>query len=219
MSDITVVTGTYGDDYWDSMARTHAGPTVPEGTPWVHVHLPDGQLHEARNAALAQVRTDYVIHLDADDCLAPDYVEAMLAAEGEAWGGAGGRLLSLFTPMVRYVKAGSATRAPRFLTVAGHQRHDCTEECLREGNWLIVGTMAPTELLRDVGGWRDFPWSEDWDVWIRCWQAGASIVRVPEAVYSAWWRPDSRNRGPERAAKLEAHRAIYEANFPEGAPA
>jgi hypothetical protein len=72
-------------------------------------------------------------------------------------------------------------------------------------------------MIRDVGGWRDFAWSEDWDVWLRCWLAGATVEAVPAAVYRAHVRPDSRNRAPAREARLAAHQAIVAANF--GAPA
>lgn len=210
MSLVTVVTGTFGDPYWDSLARSHARSSLPPTVEWIHVHLANGELHEARNKALARVRTPYVIHLDADDQLAPSYLGAML---GAVWARGLPPTPTLFAPMVRYHSTGRTTRPARFPVVAGHHFHECIDACLRQGNWLVVGTMAPAELLREVGGWRDFPWSEDWDLWIRCWQAGAEIVRVPEAVYEAWARPDSRNRGPLKAAREAAHRAIYDANF------
>ena len=72
-------------------------------------------------------------------------------------------------------------------------------------------------MVRDVGGWRDFTWSEDWDLWLRCWLAGATVEAIPDAIYRAYVRPNSRNRAPQHAERIVAHRAIYEANF--GVPA
>jgi GT2 family glycosyltransferase len=72
--------------------------------------------------------------------------------------------------------------------------------------------VARADLLRSVGGWRDFDWSEDWDLWVRAWQAGATIEAIPGAVYIAHVRKDSRNRAPARSAKLASHRAIARAN-------
>ena len=86
------------------------------------------------------------------------------------------------------------------------------QECLTAGNWLVVGAVARTQLLRDVGGWRDFDWSEDWDLWLRCHLHGASISAAPDAVYRAHVRPDSRNRGASKQTRQQAHRAIAAAN-------
>ena len=90
--------------------------------------------------------------------------------------------------------------------VAGH-RHDCTAECLPEGNWLVVGSLVRAQMVRDVGGWRDFTWSEDWDLWLRCWLAGATVEAIPDAIYRAYVRPNSRNRAPQHAERIAAHRA------------
>jgi GT2 family glycosyltransferase len=95
--------------------------------------------------------------------------------------------------------------------VAGHT-HQCVAECLVDGNWLVVGSLVRADLVRKVGGWRDFDWSEDWDLWLRCHLAGASFEAIPEAVYRAHVRPDSRNRGASREKRLAAHKAIASAN-------
>jgi hypothetical protein len=80
------------------------------------------------------------------------------------------------------------------------------------GNWLVIGTVARTEALVEVGGFRDFDVYEDYDLWVRCWQDGASIQPIPQAVYRAHVRPDSRNRGPAREVKHAQHQAIARAN-------
>jgi glycosyltransferase involved in cell wall biosynthesis len=195
--DVSVVVGTYGDKSWVDLAHERAIPSVPDGIEVIHAHA--ALLHVARNLGLAQVTTKYVCHLDADDELEPGYFEAMETATAD-----------LRAPCVRYVDTRRAWTAhmPR---VAGHT-HDCDANCLKDGNWLVVGTVARTKLLWDVGGWHDFPWSEDWDLWLRCKLAGASIERVPAAVYRAHVRPDSRNRKPDAAAKHAAHMAIARAN-------
>lgn len=95
--------------------------------------------------------------------------------------------------------------------VAGHS-HTCEADCLRDGNWLVVGSVARTSLLLEVGGWRDWPLFEDWDLWARCWLAGATFEAVPAAVYRAHASGNSRNRRPGRRQKLAAHQAIARAN-------
>ncbi len=76
-----------------------------------------------------------------------------------------------------------------------------------------MGTAVRADLLREVGGWRDYSWSEDWDVFSRCWLAGGTVVRVPDAVYRAHVHPASRNRAPDRAFRLAAFHRIRRANF------
>jgi hypothetical protein len=97
--------------------------------------------------------------------------------------------------------------------VAGHTHtHACAAGCLTEGNWLVIGALARAELLRQIGGWRDWPVYEDWDLWLRCHLAGASIEAIPAAVYRAHVRPDSRNRAAPLEQRLTTHRAIEAAN-------
>lgn len=197
--DVTVAVATYGDPYWKDLAR-RAVASVPEGVPFVHVHGPD--LHSARNMALEQVETEWVCHLDADDELEPGFFEAIDQVDGD-----------LRPPAVRYAYDGHA-RGAAMPRVAGH-RHLCEPDCLNMGNWLVVGTVARAELLRDVGGWRDWPCYEDWDLWLRCWLAGASITPAYEAIYRAHVHFDSRNRGTPRDVKEATHQAIVEANLPK----
>lgn len=195
--DVSVVIGTFGADRWQMLAQ-RAAASVPEGVPVHHVHA--GTLHDARNSALAQVETEWVVHLDADDELTPGFLPTLAAGAAD-----------VRAPSVQYVVQGHQRR-PAMPRVWGH-RHACAQDCLPEGNWIVIGAYARVELLRAVGGWRDFSWSEDWDLWLRCHLAGARFEAIPAAVYRAYVRSDSRNRAPEQAAKLAAHRAIYEANF------
>jgi glycosyltransferase involved in cell wall biosynthesis len=200
--DVTVAVATFGQRRWPRLALERAIPSAAAlGVPVVHVH--GATLHDARNEALERVDTEWICHLDADDELEPGFFDAI--ADGTA---------DLRAPAVRYIRHGRQLRAPSVPRVAGHH-HDCTAACLPDGNWLVVGTVARAELLRDVGGWRDFSWSEDWDLWLRCHLTGASVEASPAAVYRAHVRPDSRNRAPSHAARLAAHQAIHRANFPE----
>lgn len=199
--DVSVCIGTFGDDAWIDLAEQRAKPSAEAlGVPVLHVHAET--LHEARNTALAAVQTDWVIHLDADDELEPGYLDAM--ATGTA---------DLRAPAVRYVKPGRE-QAPYVPTVSGHQ-HECTGECLPQGNWLVVGSLVRADLVRAVGGWREFEWSEDWALWARCVKAGATVEAIPAAVYRAHVRPDSRNRGASRQTREDAHWSIHKTVWPE----
>lgn len=196
--DVTVVIGTYGDASWTALAQQRAIPSATHaGVKVVHCHA--GTLHDARNGGLEQVTTEWVCHLDADDELEPGYFEAMDTGSAD-----------VRAPAVRYVR-GATAQWPAMPHVAGHT-HDCTAQCLTQGNWLVVGALVRADLVRAVGGWRDFPWSEDWDLWLRCHLAGATFEALPGAVYRAHVRVNSRNRTASRATRLAAHRAIEAAN-------
>lgn len=199
--DVTIVVATFGDEEWCDLAAERAVPSAEaQGVPVLHRHIADGGIAEARNACLDMVDTEWVIHLDADDELEPGYVGAMEKGTADVRG-----------PLVRYMQNGAERNLwqPR----VWNHRHDCEADCLKEGNWLVVGSAVRTNMLRDVGAWVDYPWSEDWATWIRCWQAGASFELIRDAVYRAHVRPDSRNRGATREEKLAAHQMIYDAHF------
>ncbi len=196
--DVTVAVATYGDDQWRHLAAERAVPSAQAlGVPVVHHH--GDTLHDARNGALEQVETEWVCHLDADDELEPGYFTAMAGGTAD-----------VRAPAVVYVIDGDP-KPPWMPRVAGHI-HRCRAACLTEGNWLVVGSVARTDLVRSVGGWRDFDWSEDWDLWLRCYLAGATFEGIRPAIYRAHVRPDSRNRGASRATRDAAHMAIATAN-------
>lgn len=196
----SVVIGTFGHRSWERMARDRAIPSVPEGVPVFHEHR--DTLAKARNAGLEQVETDFVVHLDADDELGEGYFDAM--AKGTA---------DLRGPSRLNIKRGVPWGEPMMPQVWGHE-HQCHGECLRFGNWLVIGTAVRTELLRSVGGWEEFGWSEDWAAWARCWKAGGTVEAIPEAIYKAHLARQGRNRVP-RHISLHWHRTIEHAIWPD----
>lgn len=197
--EVGIVVAVFGDlDRWRPLAKLAIASAEAQNPAQIE-YVEGRTLHEARNQGLASLRTEWAVHLDADDELEAGYLEAMATSDAD-----------VRVPVVRYVRSGypAPAKMPR---VAGHH-HDCSVACLEEGNWIVVGAAVRTDLARRVGGWRDFDWSEDYDLWVRCWHAGATIEAVPAAVYRAHVRADSRNRAPSRAARLAAHRAIARAN-------
>ena len=193
--DVTVVVATYGPLVWQELARARAIPSVT-GAKVVAVH--GDSLHEARNEALESVDTEWVCHLDADDELTSDYFDVMSAATAD-----------IRVPQVQYIH-GDRVRPARHNRVRGHS-HRCTADCLSLGNWLVVGAVVRTDLVREVGGWRDWVWSEDWDLWLRCRAAGATFEAVP-AVYVSHVRSDSLNHGASNDTKNRLRVEIAAAN-------
>jgi hypothetical protein len=201
----SVVVGTYGAQSWVRLAERRAIPSAQaQDVPVIHVH--DETLAASRNAGLARVETEFVIHLDADDELSPSYVDAM--RKGTADLRAASRLDIGF--------GGRAMGVPYMPRVWGHE-HECTGECLRFGNWILIGAAVRTDLVRSVGGWWEEGWSEDWSLWARCWKAGGTVEALPEAVYRAHRSRHSRNR-VSRSVGLHWHREIERAVWPEEIP-
>lgn len=198
--EVTILVPSFGQYAWAEMAiKTAEKAAKLFGVPVVHRHA--RTLAEARNACLDAAKTEWVIHLDADDELDIDYVDAMDMAFGD-----------IRVPRVAYVRNGTYSHA-RFPQVAGHT-HQCVAGCLEQGNWIVVGAAVRRQMVLDVGGWREFDWSEDWDLWLRCHLAGAEIEPARNAIYVAHVRPDSRNRAPSSAFKNEVHHQIARANMP-----
>ena len=195
--DVSIAIASYGDDSWREMASGRARASADaQGVPVIQVHLPDGTLAQARNEALEQVETEYVIFLDADDELAPGYVYWM--GEGTA---------DLRSPAIAQTMYGSPL-GPSFMPKVFQHTKPCTAECLRYGNWLVIGTAARAQLVRDVGGWEEFAWSEDWQLWAKCWKAGATVEPIHRAVYVAHVSHNGRNRQLLNHEILQVHRDI-----------
>lgn len=199
MAWVTVCVSTFGDGKWADLARERAIPSAQAQDVRV-VHRHGDSLHCARNAALDVVDTPYAIFLDADDVIEPRYVEWMERFTAD-----------VRVPAVRWVPVGRSWLPQTLPRVSGH-RHVCEASCLTEGNFVVIGAAARVDLIRKVGGWRDWPMFEDWDLWLRLHLAGASFEWVTQAVYRAYVDHESRNRAPDHDQRMRVHHAIAVAN-------
>ncbi len=207
LEDFTICVGTFGGNEWVQLAHERAIPSAEaQGVPVIHRH--GSTLAQARNACLGLATTEFVVFLDADDQLEPGYVEAMAAGSAD-----------LRAPSIRQVREYQYGRevGPFMPQVGGRRhRHECTAECLRDGNWLVIGTAVRRGLLLDVGGFPEgIDWSEDWAAWAKCWVAGGTVEAIPDAVYRAYVRLDSRNHAPSSDTKNFWHREIEKLVWPE----
>lgn len=201
MLDVSIVISTFGNEEWKELAKKRALPSAESfGVPVIYNH--GMSLHETRNLGLSQVETEFVCHLDADDVLSPNFFDYMSEVEGD-----------LRPPSVRYVHQG-VTFMPRVTGMNGVHQHVCVGECLTDGNWLVVGTVARTETLRKVGGWREWGNWEDWDLFLRCWLSGATITPVPDSLYLAYSIPQGRSRRNTHEEDQVIYHAIRKANLP-----
>lgn len=195
--DATVIVGTFGEERWALKARDRAIPSAEVEV--IHSHCEfkttyGEALARCRNEGAERADSEWLCFLDADDELAPGYFEAMAKATGD-----------LRTPAVQYIRNGRVRR-PMFWPDLG----------LEYSNYLIVSTLIRREMFFAVGGFRDVPMYEDWDLFQRCWKAGATIERVPEAICRVYINLRSIHRnGSTRQEKIEAREHVQRLNFPE----
>lgn len=201
--DVTVIVGTFGPHFWVDMALNRAIPSAKDQAPVIHRHA--DTLANARNDGAYLAETEWLCFLDADDELAPGYMDAMERGTADLRG-----------PSVSYTAEGRS-RPPYVPRVAGHT-HECAGTCLPQGNWLLIGTLVRRDLFLEAGGFAEYPVYEDWGLWLACWRHGATVEAVPDAVYLAHVRPESRNRGLPIDFKNHWHREIL-ADHPELAEA
>lgn len=176
--NVSILICTYGHDAWRDAAWGIAYRSAfDQNARQVNViHQPDGTLARARNEAALRATSDYLCFLDADDELAPGYLDAIEQAHHDAPGWA------LYAPAVQYVHPDGATDP----AIPNAGRWPDMNEC-------VIGTVLRRDLFNEVGGFRELPSLEDYDLWLRCVKAGATIVHVPDAIYRATARPGSRN--------------------------
>lgn len=207
--NVSVVIATHGSDEWKDAAWSFAYPSAVAQDPWEVIvrHHPDGTLAKVRNFAASDATGEWLCFLDADDRLGDGYLGAMAVALGEAFE----RGLApeygkpfryqpcvLFVPAVQYVEDGACLGDPEIPSWG---------RPLIEVNCAVIGTLIPRDLFFDVGGFREFPMYEDWDLWLRAVVAGARLVPVPDAVYCATRTAAGRN-DRSRSEAAETYRRI-----------
>ena len=194
--NVSVILATCGERRWVDLAAGRALPSVAAQTcppsEVVVVHDPVGVLHEVRNVGAERATGEWLCFLDADDELAPGYLEAMAFR----WWWDQNRpeeppTPTLYAPAVQWCR-GEFESTPDLLD----------DRDIGTINPCAVGTLISRSLFLDVGGFWSWPAWEDWCLFRRCWLVGAAIVHVPGAVYRAHVSDNGRNASPEANRRL-----------------
>ena len=196
---VSVLIATYGSEEWRELAWSRAFPSAIDQTEDVSCfHDPEGTIASVRNEMALHAKGDWLCFLDADDELAPGYLDAMKRVlERED-----GATSLLLTPAVQQIRKGKESGPPFFFDRGIP---------LSEDNWLVLGTLIHRDRFREVGGFSDYPHGfEDWSLWAKCWRDGAKIVKVPDAVYRYHVNPQSKHRQGwrDRRWQVETHNRV-----------
>jgi GT2 family glycosyltransferase len=192
--NVSVLVATFGDDLWKERAERAVASAREQTDNVAHLHAHMGMtLAETRNALGRVASGDWLCFLDADDELEPGYLDAMEAANN-GWvypkleNGWESGVPPLLVPKVRRVKPFVA-ESPAIPNKGGWPQ---VNEC-------VIGTLVSRPLFGRVGGFRDrtddgtvIDLYEDWDLWLRCHDAGAELVYT-DAVYREHVNPSGRN--------------------------
>lgn len=142
----------------------------------------------ARNLGIQLARGSYILPLDADDLIAPDYLQ---------------KALTIFTE--RPETAIVSCDALFFGAASGvRQLPDYTPERLLSENLLFSSSLFRKADWAAVGGYctaMRYGW-EDWEFWIALTRLRPQVIRINEALLQYRIRQDSRDRSMGMGQKL-----------------
>lgn len=146
------------------------------------VEGPAAGIVPALGRGLAMARGAWIARLDADDLMHPDRLDAQLAlAERDG--------LDVVGTGVRCFPTQQITRGLR--RYESWQNSLITHAELALNRFVESPLVHPSVLLRArtvaaVGGYRDTGWAEDYDLWLRLFEAGARFGKCPKVL--TFWR-------------------------------
>jgi glycosyltransferase involved in cell wall biosynthesis len=159
------------------------------------LHIRASGLVAALNAGLAACRAPLVARQDADDISHPRRLElqaALLESRSEL--GVASCLVRCFP----WHGVGEGYRVyQRWLdSLVSHQQ--MARERFVESPLAHPSAMIRRHRLVEVGGYRDRDWPEDYDLWLRLFEAGVGFTKVEKPLY--FWRehPDRLSRRDAR---------------------
>ena len=175
-----MIVATYGDPAWQRIAkRAIASAKKQSLTPREVIAVHGETLAMARNQGAEQASSSHLIFLDADDELDRHYVRSMDSAIRAGVD----RIDRMYQPATLGVQNGVEDPEPVLIP----------SRPLREGNFLVIGTMVTRSAFLGVGGFDEWEAYEDWDLFIRLWEAGVKVIRVPSAIYRVHVNLSGRN--------------------------
>lgn len=147
------------------------------------LHRPGRGIVSALNLGLQHCRASLVARMDADDVSHPRRIElqaALLESRPE---------VGVVSCLVRHFPRHRVARGSRLYeawlnSLTTHDR--MARERFVESPIAHPSVMVRRELLHSTGGWRDLGWPEDYDFWLRLFEAGVIFAKVERPLF--FWR-------------------------------
>lgn len=134
-----------------------------------YLRLPmDPGICSSKNAVIPYLDSEYLVFLDADDKVHPQFLEKMVAVAGPK---------TLVCPGLQEFENGSNAGWPTW----GFSREDFIQN-----NRIFCCSMMPTLVFKSIGGYNsvlDRIGCEDWNLWIDLVTVGCSVKVVPEILF------------------------------------
>jgi glycosyltransferase involved in cell wall biosynthesis len=159
---------------------------------------PHGGVVAAANAALERASAPFIARMDSDDRAHPQRLEkqvAYLRAHPD---------VAVVGSWVRAFHEGGVREGYRIyiewlnslVTDA-----DIRREMFVESPLANPSTMLRREWFERMGGYHDYGWPEDYDLWLRMYLAGAKFAKIPEVLLE--WRDH-----PERITRTDGRYSV-----------
>lgn len=169
------------------------GSPEPVQLPYNHTEIPtklvrvtNRGLPSARNTGLMLTNTLGFLPLDADDQLAPEYIEKTV------------QLLADADVVMTGLQEHGPTRNGVYMPGFDRPYDQVDEEIMWSYNRFFYCSLFRTQTLREVGGYHSqmSGWPgvhggyEDWDLWIDLMRRGTRFVAVNEVLFHYTTKPD-----------------------------
>jgi len=147
------------------------------------VHQPAEGLVAALNHGLEHCRAPLVARMDADDISHPKRLELQAARFSSR------PEVGVVSCLVRHFPSRGVAAGFRLYEewLNSLVAHDAIKrERFIESPVAHPSVMVRREVLTGIGGWRDAGWAEDYDLWLRCFEAGVVFDKIERPLF--FWR-------------------------------
>lgn len=181
----------------DDGSEDGSADRVPRDDPRVRVLKTAARgIVPALNEGLAQCRGSFVARLDADDIARPQRLSRQIARlEADPSLGAIDGRVRFFRDHAP-VPEGMTTYARWINELVTHE--DILREILVESPMIHPATTFRRAAVEELGGYRDGPFPEDYDLWLRLQRAGWRLAKDTEVLVDMRDRPERLTRNDPR---------------------